>query len=119
SARHERERDVAKFVNESALLQNSCVCTDRTRLATVGGPACAARTPSPAAQDDALILYEYPLNERVRMLLRLEDLFDRLEFVARREHPLDHHVARGTLFVVLDVAGRADLKSDLLQELER
>ena len=62
-----------------------------------------------------MILYEYPLNERVRTLLRLEDLFDRLEFFARREHPLDHHVALGTLFEVLDVAGRADLKSDLLQ----
>ncbi len=66
-----------------------------------------------------MILYEYPLNERVRTLLRLEDLFDRLEFFAHREHPLDHHVALGTLFEVLDVAGRADLKSDLLQELER
>src|SRR5690606_11687604 len=32
---------------------------------------------------------------------------------------LYHHVALGTLFEVLDVAGRADLKSDLLQELER
>ena len=66
-----------------------------------------------------MISYEYPLNERVRTLLRLEDLFDRLEFFASREHPLDHHVALGTLFEVLDVAGRADLKSDLLQELER
>jgi len=66
-----------------------------------------------------VILYEDPLNERVRTLLRLEDLFDRLEYFASREHPLDHHVALGTLFEVLDVAGRADLKSDLLQELER
>ena len=66
-----------------------------------------------------MILYEYPLNERVRILLRLEDLFERLEFFAVREHPLEHHVAITTLFDILDVAGRADLKSDLLQELER
>ncbi len=66
-----------------------------------------------------MILYEYPLNERVRTLLRLEDLFERLDFFASQEHPLDHHVALGTLFEILDVAGRADLKSDLLQELER
>jgi cell division protein ZapD len=66
-----------------------------------------------------LILYEYPLNERIRILLRLEDLFERLEFFARREHPLEHHVAITTLFDILDVAGRADLKSDLLQELDR
>lgn len=66
-----------------------------------------------------MILYEYPLNERVRILLRLEDLFERLDFFAQREHPLEHHVAITTLFDILDVAGRADLKSDLLQELDR
>ena len=69
--------------------------------------------------NNGLILYEYPLNERIRTLLRLEDLFERLEFFARREHPLDHHVAITTLFDILDAAGRADLKSDLLQELDR
>jgi len=77
------------------------------------------RTIPTAAQDGTLILYEYPLNERVRTLLRLEDLFERLEFFAGKEHALDHHVALVTLFEILDVAGRADLKSDLLQELER
>ncbi len=66
-----------------------------------------------------MILYEYPLNERVRTLLRLEDLFERLEFFTRREHPLDHHVALTTLFEILDIAQRADMKSDLLQELDR
>ncbi|MCL4745338.1 MAG: cell division protein ZapD [Burkholderiaceae bacterium] len=66
-----------------------------------------------------MILYEYPLNERIRTLLRLEDLFERLDVFARREHPLDHHVALTTLFDVLEIAARADLKSDLLQELDR
>jgi cell division protein ZapD len=66
-----------------------------------------------------LILYEYPLNERIRTLLRLEDLFERLDFFARREHPLDHHVALTTLFEILDIVSRADMKSDLLQELDR
>ncbi len=66
-----------------------------------------------------MILYEYPLNERVRTMLRLEDLFERLEFFARQEHPLEHHAALATMFDVLDVAARADLKADLLQELER
>ena len=66
-----------------------------------------------------MILYEYPLNERVRTLLRLEDLFERLDYFAQREHPLDHHAALLTLFDVLDITARADVKSDLLQELER
>jgi len=66
-----------------------------------------------------LILYEYPLNERVRTLLRLEDLFTRLNHFFREDHPLSHHVALVTLFELLEVSARADLKSDLLQELDR
>ena len=67
----------------------------------------------------ALILYEYPLNERIRTLLRLEDLFTRFDHFAVQSGPLEHHVALTTLFEILEVASRADLKSDLLQELER
>jgi signal transduction histidine kinase len=66
-----------------------------------------------------LILYEYPLNERIRTLLRLEDLFTRFDHFADQAGPLEHHVALTTLFEILEVASRADLKSDLLQELER
>ena len=66
-----------------------------------------------------MILYEYPFNERIRTFLRLEDLFERLNYFVGGEHPLMHHAALVTLFEVLDVASRADLKSDLLQELER
>jgi cell division protein ZapD len=73
----------------------------------------------PPARDARLILYEYPFNERIRTLLRLEDLFDRLEFFLAQSEPPSHHVALITMFEILDVAGRADLKSDLIQELER
>ena len=66
-----------------------------------------------------MITYEYPLNERIRTLLRLEDLFERSRHFIARTDPLDHHVALLTLFEILEVSGRADLKSDLLQELER
>ena len=66
-----------------------------------------------------MITYEYPLNERIRTLLRLEDLFERSRHFVARTEPHDHHVALLTLFEVLEVASRADLKSDLLQELER
>ena len=66
-----------------------------------------------------MITYEYPLNERIRTLLRLEDLFERARFYLARTEPHEHHVALLTLFEILEVTGRADLKSDLLQELER
>jgi cell division protein ZapD len=66
-----------------------------------------------------LIVYEYPFNERIRTLLRLEDLYEKFKFFVHQEHPMQHHVALATIFDMLEVAGRADLKSDLLQELER
>jgi cell division protein ZapD len=66
-----------------------------------------------------LIVYEYPFNERIRTLLRLEDLYEKFKFFVHQEHAMQHHVALATIFDMLEVAGRADLKSDLLQELER
>lgn len=66
-----------------------------------------------------MIVYEYPFNERIRTLLRLEDLFEKFSYFLQQDHPLQHHVALATIFEMLEVASRADLKSDLLQELER
>src|SRR5690606_18513955 len=63
--------------------------------------------------------YEYPFNERIRTLLRLEDLYERFAFFLQQEHAYQHHVALSLIFEMLEVAGRADLKSELLQELER
>jgi len=66
-----------------------------------------------------LIVYEYPFNERIRTLLRLEDLHEKFSYFLHQQHPQQHHIALSTIFEMLEVAGRADLKSDLLQELER
>ena len=66
-----------------------------------------------------MILYEYPFNERIRTYLRLEHLFRRLGELAGREHPLDHHYAIITIFEIMDVAARADLKTDALKDLEK
>ena len=66
-----------------------------------------------------MISYEYPLSERIRTLLRLEDLYERVLYFIAKSDPQEHHVALLSMFEILEVAGRADLKSDLLQELER
>lgn len=66
-----------------------------------------------------MILYEYPFNESIRTMLRLEHLFDRLGQLMARDAAVDHHFALVTLFEILDVSARADLKSDLMKELER
>ena len=66
-----------------------------------------------------MVLYEYPLNESIRTMLRLEHLFDRLGQLLPRDAAVDHHFALVTIFEIMDVAARADLKSDLLRDLER
>lgn len=66
-----------------------------------------------------MISYEYPINERTRTLLRLENLCSRAGFFLEQDKAAAHHAALITLFEILDVAGRADLKTDLIQELER
>jgi cell division protein ZapD len=66
-----------------------------------------------------VISYEFPLNERIRTLLRMEALYERVRFFTSKDQPLEHHAALLSLFEILDVAGRADLKSEMMQELER
>ncbi|MCB1942021.1 MAG: cell division protein ZapD [Candidatus Accumulibacter sp.] len=66
-----------------------------------------------------MITYEYPFNERIRTLLRLEDLFQKANNFLQRDGAQEHHIVLLTLFEILEVAGRADLKMDLIQELER
>jgi len=67
----------------------------------------------------SVILYEYPFNERIRTYLRLEHLFLRLSELMSREAALDHHFAIATMFEVMDVGARADLKSDVLKDLDK
>lgn len=66
-----------------------------------------------------MILYEYPFNERIRTYLRLEHLFLRLGHLMARPDAIDHHFALATIFEVMDVGARADLKSDVLRDLEK
>jgi cell division protein ZapD len=72
-----------------------------------------------ANNEISVILYEYPFNERIRTYLRLEQLFIRLANLISREQALDHHFAITTLFEIMDVGARADLKSDVLKDLDK
>ncbi len=63
--------------------------------------------------------FHFPLSERVRTWLRLEELFRRLRVHAGRREALDHRSALLALFDIAETASRGDLKTDLLQELDR
>lgn len=63
--------------------------------------------------------YDYPFNERIRTLLRVEDLFAKMLHNIAADHEFQHHCALLTLLQILDVVDRAELKVDLLQELDR
>jgi cell division protein ZapD len=66
-----------------------------------------------------VILFEYPFNERVRALMRLESLLDRMMFFAKPGDAKHHQVALGALFDLLDATERTDMKGSVLQDLER
>src|SRR5260370_27805671 len=80
--------------------------------------SCNSFTP-PRLRRARLILYEYPFNERIRTLLRLEDLFQRFTFFLTQNDAREHHVALTTLFQIAEVTRRPHLKPDLMKELDR
>ncbi len=51
--------------------------------------------------------------------MRLEDLFVKVLHNVDESHEFHHHCALLSLFQILDVIDRAELKTDLLQELDR
>ncbi len=66
-----------------------------------------------------MVFYEHPFNERIRTYLRLEHLYARMNALVSRETPIDHHYAISTLFEIMDIAGRAELKTDVLKDLDK
>lgn len=67
-----------------------------------------------------MIRFEHPLSERVRNFMRIEYLFQRFQAETNcADTATAHHLALFTLFEIMECASRAELKLDILQELER
>lgn len=66
-----------------------------------------------------LVLYEFPLNERIRAFLRLELLFQQIDHSMQGDTVWDSRQAVTTLLEILAIFSRNDLKSETLKELER
>lgn len=65
------------------------------------------------------IVFEQPLNERVRTLLRLEHLFQKSDHFLAGQTTWDSRSALEALLETLSVLNRADLKKEYVKEMER
>lgn len=67
----------------------------------------------------ATIVYEQPLNERMRTFLRLEFLYNQTLYHRERADSWSTRAAVGSLLEMLAITARGDIRSDVLKELER
>lgn len=81
-------------------------------------PSFANPQPSGPALND-LILYEFPLNERIRVFMRLEQLFQQIDHFMGGNSIWDSRAVIATLLEILTIFGRNDLKSEILKEVDR
>lgn len=65
------------------------------------------------------ILYEHPLNERIRNYLKLEQLFVQAHSCANADIQTSHQVFFNALFTIIDTLERSDIKGELIKDLEK
>lgn len=69
---------------------------------------------------ERLTIYELPLNERMRVLLRLENLFEEAAHHMAGDHIWDSRAAIKVLMSILNVFhNRPDTKTELIKEMDR
>lgn len=78
-----------------------------------------AHRPNPITQLRKQSYYEQPLNERIRVFLRLEKLFRQFEHHLAQNSDWSHQVAVDSLIELINFTNRSDIKLETLKELER
>ena len=81
-------------------------------------PAHSTANKSPRSAPDK-ILYEQPLNERIRAFLRLEYLFQQAAWHLGRQSEWDSRATLSCVLEILEIFSNTNLKSEALKELER
>lgn len=66
-----------------------------------------------------VITYEFPLNERIRVFIRLEHLFHQFSHFCQGNTATDKRAAIIVLLDIMSIFRRNDLKSEILKELDR
>jgi cell division protein ZapD len=65
-----------------------------------------------------MINYEFPLNEKIRRLLRIEEIFSKIDYQQKSRQNFSEYVLFTLLFDLMTTASRSDLKVELLQTLD-
>ena len=65
------------------------------------------------------ITYEFPLNERIRVFIRLEQLFQQFIHFSEGRSIADKRAAVDVLLDIMSIFKRNDLKLEILKELDR
>ena len=64
-------------------------------------------------------IYEQPINKRIRLMMRLDLLFDQLAYFSKAKNVWDNTNAVNVINDILDFTSRTDIKSEIIKELER
>jgi cell division protein ZapD len=72
-----------------------------------------------ASLKNDLIIYEFPLNERMRTFIRLEHLFAQVSYFSQGTSEWDSRAAVQALLEAFTIISRSDVRAELLKELER
>jgi cell division protein ZapD len=64
-----------------------------------------------------MINYEFPLNEKIRRFLRIEEIFSKIDYQQKNRQRFSEYILFELLFDLMSSASRSDLKVELLQTL--
>ncbi len=65
------------------------------------------------------LLYEHPLNERIRNYLKLEQLFSQADNCLKCDLTLSHQIFFSTFFSIIGTLERNDIRGDIIKDLEK
>lgn len=64
-------------------------------------------------------IFEQPLNERIRTFLRMQQLFEQIDYQLQYDARWSLHAATNVLLDIYNLSTRSDLKSEVMKELDR
>ncbi len=74
---------------------------------------------APHAESDEVLIFEQPLNERMRTFLRLDFLYNQALYHNEAPSQWGSRAAMSSLLDILAITTRSDTRADVLKELER